>query len=128
MFEKFHCGCKTIQHKPRGCNVQHGFRCLHPVRVVFAEAAVAAQPGEAALDDPCQPGDFERALPALHDLQLPAVFPHEFSGQLAALVTSIGDNRADSWKTERSSRPASEPPARRSDILAGSTRLATSRP
>jgi hypothetical protein len=98
LFEKFSSSHKPIQHEPRRFDIYHGFRSLHSVLVVFAEPTVAGQSGEAAFDNPGEPGDLECSLPTLRDLQLPPLVPHQFAGELAAPVAGIGDDRVDSWE------------------------------
>ena len=47
---------------------------LHTVLVILAQSSIAAKPSEAALHNPCEVYDLERALLAFDDLQLPAIF------------------------------------------------------
>jgi hypothetical protein len=60
-----------------------------------AQASIAAKPGEAALHNPCEACDLERALLAFDDLQLPAVLAQQVMRELAALVSGIGDDCAN---------------------------------
>ena len=98
VFEKAHARCESIKQDANGCNVDHGLRRLHRVFVVFAESAIATEPSEASLHDPGQARDLEGALPSFDDLQLPAIIAHDLTSQLAAFMSSIRDNGANSGK------------------------------
>src|SRR5690242_18974577 len=86
----------TVQHEPRGSDIDHQFRRLHAIFVIFAEPTIPAEPGKAAFDDPRQSGDLESTLPPLHELQLPALVTQQITSKLAALVTGICDHRVNS--------------------------------
>ena len=86
---------EAVEHEADRRDVDHSFRGLHPILVVLAETAVAAQPREAALDDPGQPFDLEGALAALGDDQLPALVLLQRPRELTALMPCIGHHGAD---------------------------------
>jgi hypothetical protein len=46
---------EPIQHEPNGGDLQHGLGRLNSILVIFAEAAIATEPGKAAFDYPSQP-------------------------------------------------------------------------
>ena len=54
-----------------------------------------AEPAESALDDPVQADDLEGRLAALDDHETPVFVSFDLGGELAALVTGIGDDGAD---------------------------------
>ena len=95
---------KSGQHEADSGDVDHRLRRLHLELVVLAEAAVAPEPGQAALHDPSQAFDLERALAAAGDDQLPAVVPQQVAGQLAAFVPRVGHHGADGGE-ERAQAP-----------------------
>jgi hypothetical protein len=69
VFEKLSCWGESVEHNADGRDVDHGFRCLEHVFVVFAESAIAAEPSEAALHNPGKASDLEGTLSSLDDLQ-----------------------------------------------------------
>src|SRR5467141_3267171 len=87
-------------------------RALHAVLVVLAQSSIAAKPGEAALHNPGETRDLERALPAFDDLQLPAVLAQQVIRELATLVSGISNNSANflEWS------PATEQPRSRLSV------------
>src|SRR5688572_2598336 len=66
---------EAVQHEADRRDVDHRLGRPHLVLVVPGEAAVAAEPGEAALHDPGRPDDAEGALAAPHGHQAPALPP-----------------------------------------------------
>ena len=71
------------------------FRALHAVLVILVQSSISAKPGEAALHNPGEACDLERALPAFDDLQLPAVLAQQVTRELATLVSGISDDCAN---------------------------------
>ena len=64
--------------------------------VVAAEAAVAADPAERALDDPALGQHDEAAdISALDDLQVPRARPRDQRPHLGAGIAAVGDNALD---------------------------------
>jgi hypothetical protein len=51
--------------------------------------SIATEPGEAALHNPGEACNLERALTAFDDLQLPAGLPQQVARELATLVSGI---------------------------------------
>jgi hypothetical protein len=94
VFEKFSCWGESVEHNADGRDVDHDFRSLDHVFVVFAESAIAAEPSEAALHNPGKASDLEGSLPPLDDLQFPAIVTQELTSQLTAFVSSIRDDCA----------------------------------
>jgi hypothetical protein len=70
-----------------GGEVQHGFAHLGQFLIVFAEAAIATEPGEGPLHDPAARQEHEAALPgrALHDGDLQLEQVTRVLDQLAAI-------------------------------------------
>ena len=64
------------------------------IPAVFREAAVEAEPCNAAFNNPGETSDFEGSLPTLDDLRTPAVASKLLS-ELTAFMASIGDNSAN---------------------------------
>ena len=63
--------------------------------VILVQSTISAKPGEAALHNPGEACDLERALPAFDDLQLPAVLAQQVARELATLVSGISDDCAN---------------------------------
>ena len=57
------------------------------------ETAISPQPGEAALDDPCQASDFKRPVLPLDDLELAAVMSPQFTREFSALMAGCQSAR-----------------------------------
>ena len=93
--------------------------------VILAHATVPSDPSEGAFDDPGETHNLERPLTAFDDAKLVA-FGFDEPCELAALVTGIRDDRFDRRKDPRP--PSKRAAARRSDMLAASTRLAIGMP
>jgi hypothetical protein len=86
-----------------------------------------ARPAEGALEASIQADDLEGRLAALDDHEAPAFVALDRGDELAAPVTGVGDDGADVGRSGE--RPATSlAPARRSDMPAGSTRLAIDEP
>jgi hypothetical protein len=71
-------------------------------------------PGEGALDDPIEANDLEGRLASLDDHETPALVALDLGGELAALVTSVGDDGADGRPERRKTghQPCPSPPIR----------------
>ena len=70
MFEKSHLSrCETVENKACCSDVDKCLRGLHAVLVVLTQSSIAAKPSEAALYNPGEACDLERALPASDDPQ-----------------------------------------------------------
>src|SRR5271165_3137786 len=59
----------AIEHKACCGDFDECLRALHAVLVILAQSSIAAKPSEAALHNPGEACDLERALPASDDLQ-----------------------------------------------------------
>jgi hypothetical protein len=116
----------TIEHQANRRDIEHGFRRLNTMLVLFRQASIKTKPREIVLTDPCQPSDLKGTLLALDDLSLPAVTT-ELSGEFAALVARIRDDRGKVGQS--GANPAGNlEPATESGMFAGSTRLAIGMP
>src|SRR5260221_2252430 len=91
---------------------------------------MATEPGEAALHNPGEACNLERALTAFDDLQLPAGLPQQVARELATLVSGISDNSITvRMFGNNGSKPLSNRAAAfRSEMSAGSTLHAMSSP
>ena len=94
--------------------------------VILAHPTVSSDPSEGAFDDPGETHNLERPLTAFNDSKLVALGFDE-PCELAALVTGIRDDRFDRRK-DWPRPPSKRAVARRSDMLAASTRLAIGMP
>jgi hypothetical protein len=54
--------------------------------IVLAESAISPQPGEAALNDPSQPGNLERSVLSFDDPEFVTVMSPQLPGELSALI------------------------------------------
>jgi len=73
-------GREPIQHETDCREVDHGFGSLHCLFAIFTHPTIATQSRKAAFHDPGQAGDLERALPMLHNHELPTVLLQEATG------------------------------------------------
>ena len=73
MFEKSHLDTKRLSMSRVAARSIIKFGGLNTVFIVFAEAAITAQPSKAALRDPGQSRDLKCALLSFHDLELPGI-------------------------------------------------------
>jgi hypothetical protein len=69
VFKKSHLS-DAIEHKACCGDFDECLRALHAALVILAQSLIAAKPSEAALHNPGEAYDLERALPASDDLQL----------------------------------------------------------
>lgn len=60
------CSYESVQHETDGGDIDHSFRTLHGVFMIFAKAAIAAEPSERSFHNPRQTGDLEGSLSPLH--------------------------------------------------------------
>ena len=74
--------CEASGEQPQVCEQDPGCGAGDGGFEVFGQAAAAAEPGKAALNDPGEPRDLEGALPPLHDLQFPALLTQQLTGKL----------------------------------------------
>src|SRR5258707_3337267 len=91
---KVSCLSDAVENKACCGDFDECLRALHAVLVIFAQSSIAAKPGEAALHNPCEACDLERALPAFDDLQLPAL-AQQVVRELATLVSGISNDCAN---------------------------------
>src|SRR5687767_8287200 len=54
-----------MQHETERGDIDHGFRSLHGVFIIFAEPAIPAEPRERSFHNPCQTSDLERMWPVV---------------------------------------------------------------
>ena len=78
-----------------------------------------AKPAERALDDPVQADDLEGWLASLDDHETPAFVALDLGGELAALVTGIGDDGVNGRpeRQEAGHQPGAGPPIRHAGRL-----------
>src|SRR3954451_22666597 len=95
-------GCGASGHgetsgwKSFASQTDSALRGLHAVLVILAEPAISSEPCERAFHYPRQTDNFEGAVLAFDDLQLPAFLTHQLSRQLTALVPGIGHDSLNS--------------------------------
>ncbi len=90
---------QAFEHETDHCEADEGGDCSRVALEVAAKAAVPADPGETALDDPSLRQDDEpMQIGALDDLDLPAACSFDGVRHFAPLVSGVGENPLDEWK------------------------------
>lgn len=90
---------QAFEHEADHCETDEGGDGSCIALEIARQAAVAADPGEGALDDPSLRQDDEAVtVAALDDFDFPRAGPRDGAGHLRALVPGIGEYPFDEWK------------------------------
>lgn len=102
--------CQAFEHEPDHCEMDKGRGGCGVAFEVSHRSAVAADPGQAPFDDPSLREDDEALeIRAFDDLYLPASGAGRGFGHFRPLISGIGEDPLDEWKT----------PPRRGQQIAG---------
>src|ERR1700686_3097802 len=119
---------QAAQHDPDHRETEEGGDGSRVAFEVAGQAAVAADPGKGALDDPAlRQDDKAMGVAALDDVQGPGTGLGDYLGHLWPLVAGVGEDAFDERKGCRAVRSRSLAPSR-SCTLAGWTATLNMRP